>query len=200
MLRRTCVFALAIVAPLTSTADVFPPRATRTITLSSEYTGVHYRVAMNNVGQVVWAWTPDLLDLTKMEILLFDRSRIVQITSNSIMDTWPDINDDGTIVWVSLTGLDNEGEIWIWRDGVSRRLVDGWPPGAPMQLHNDGPSINNLGHVVWSRLGAGECTDAEGELWWYDKDGVRTLTNSGKSNQGAQVNDRDEVLLRAVHS
>lgn len=125
MTRVRCVSILAILLAQAAMAEVFPPRGTRAVHVSRDYPGFSYRQAINNVGQIVWAWTPDPNDLTQMEILLYDHGQVTQITDNSIIDTFPDINDDGTIVWCSATGLNDELEIWRWQDGHA-------PTGRPL--------------------------------------------------------------------
>lgn len=194
MTRVKCISILAFLFAPAAMAEVFPPRGTRAVHVSRDYPGFSYRQAMNNVGQIVWAWTPDPNDLTQMEILLYDHGQVTQITDNSIIDTFPDINDDGTIVWCSATGLDDELEIWRWQDGHARRLVDRWPPGTIPQQYNGPPAINNLGHIVWQRAGLPQCSEADGELWFYDGMEVRQLTHVGLSNQGPSINDQDQVV------
>lgn len=75
-----------------------------------------------------------------------------------------------------------------------RRLVDRWPPGTATQVHNDAPAINNLGHVVWQRLGEFQCSEADGELWCYDGSQARQLTKIGLSNQVPEINDQDQIV------
>lgn len=192
--RIAVIIGILTCAGLRVAADVAVLPGYRLEVISAGLPGSHLGASMNNNGQIVWMWQADSYDATTREIMLYDNGAITRITNNNTYDMWPDINDQGEIVWESPTGLNQEWEIWIWRDGVARRLVEQWPPGTPPQRDNWGGKINNLGHVVWSRQADVECSGADADLWWYDEAGARQLTNVGLSNQLADLNDLDEIV------
>ncbi|MBU0637883.1 MAG: hypothetical protein KKB50_03390, partial [Planctomycetes bacterium] len=81
------------------------------------------------------------------EIFLYEDGELIPLTDDAVRDGFPDINDDGTIVWSRGIGPDGPYgptlEIVMWQDGELTRLTDD-------DVSDYGPEINNLGHIVWS--------------------------------------------------
>lgn len=192
--RLTIPRVLLLAVVIQACADITPLPGYRMEIISAGIPGNHFGAAINNSGQITWVRQAQVPGPNLTEIMRYDQGTITRLTDNQISDLWPKINDRGEVVWESPTGVNGEWEIWIWRDGAARRLVEVWPPGTAPNKDNRGPAINNLGHVVWYRMGEEQCDIVDGEIWLYDEDGPRQLTDAGLSNQSPDINDFDEVV------
>lgn len=147
---------------------------------------------MNNHGQIVWDQWEEGVD-ESAEIVLYDNGTFTQLTHDNYRDVWPDINDDGVIVWSSFRGpmgpFGPTAEIMMYRDGVIT------------QLTNDGeydyaPYTNSLGQVAWSKTVG--LYSRQSEIYWYNGSTVQRLTYDGesdaKSNQGGRINDVGQIV------
>ncbi|MCG3126111.1 MAG: hypothetical protein CHACPFDD_00941 [Phycisphaerae bacterium] len=147
---------------------------------------------LNNHKQIVWDRREPNLDSTG-EIILYDNGTLVQITDDEVRDAWPDINDDGIIVWSSFRGPEGPfgptADIMMYKDGVITQLTDD-------DEYDYAPYINNLGQCAWSKT-LGQYS-AQSEIYWYDGTTVKRLTYDGeaeaKSNQGGQLNELGQIV------
>ena len=130
-----------------------------------------YGPDINDAGQIVWdAWLEDTH--RSAEIFLFDGTSSIRITNDRYSDQVPRINENGQIAW---TRYEGNWDIMLYNDGAITPL-------APEQLQQQGASLNDLVHVVWS-------TPFEGVQMW-DDGGIRQLLEYG---QGATINNRGDV-------
>jgi len=134
---------------------------------------------LNDCGQIVYhkggATHPET------EIFLYDNGRITQLTRNNVSDAFPDINDAGTIVWLQ----DDDGmagTIMVLRDGEITELGRG-----------SSTEINNREHVAWSHFWGKTCR-AESDIYLYKRRRPRLIYSDGFSNQGARINDHDQIV------
>jgi hypothetical protein len=145
--------------------------------------------AINNHGQCVFVarlGTDHLSD----EILLYSDGEFLQLTDDDVRDAYPDINDDGTIVWSRGIGPDGPYgptlEIVMWQDGDLTRLTDDG-------VSDYGPKINSLGHVVWSQLIRGGCYDVNAVIRFYDGSTIGQISDADWSHQMPVINDDDWI-------
>ena len=77
---------------------------------------------INDRGQVVFdrrLWP----SLTEIEILLYDRGHVVQLTDDNVYDSFPRINNPGDIVWSrDVQGDGRASGIVRWRNGQLRTI------------------------------------------------------------------------------
>ncbi len=137
---------------------------------------------MNNCGEVVFhIWLEPA-----GEVFYYDNGVLTQVTnSEDISDIFPDINDDGTIVWGR--GAPPVGsEIVMLRDGKITVL-----DSAPGPL---APRINTAQHVVWDVRVSPSCPEPTRDaIYFYDGVRTRLLFDDGLSNQSPAINDQDEM-------
>lgn len=139
-----------------------------------------FDVRMNSCGEVVYS--AGLPQDDSAEIFLYDNGSIVQLTQNTERDLGPDINDSGTIIWAR--GLPETGyEIVRLTDGEELSLGIG-----------SSVSLNALGHAVWKYLPDPVDCAAEANVFFYDGQKVTQITEDGRSNQSAEINDMDEIV------
>jgi hypothetical protein len=140
---------------------------------------------INDRGQIVFARRP-WPDLAGMEIFLYDRGKLVQLTDDDVQDAAPRINNHGEIVWWRrIHGSDKPTGIVMWRNGKVHIVSD--------QPFSEGsPDINDSGHLVW--YGLVDPGMARTELFLFDGSRTRQLTNNGLVNQGAMINNRSDLV------
>lgn len=190
----------AIPAVSERVAHANPPRGYREVKVTDDPSTFDFWARINNRGQVVFTGRNpgegnDDLD----EIFLYDNGNITQITDNRKGDRWPDINDEGTIVWSSEIGPEGEWDrtfeiMMRTPDGRTRRLTD--------DASDDyAPRINNLGHVAWSRdFGYGCALDAwRAEIIFFDGHAEQRITFDADgpdafAHQAVDINDHDEMV------
>ncbi|MCG3126113.1 MAG: hypothetical protein CHACPFDD_00943 [Phycisphaerae bacterium] len=147
---------------------------------------------MNNHGQIVWDQWEEGVD-ESAEIVLYDNGTFTQLTHDNYRDVWPDINDDGVIVWSSFRGpmgpFGPTAEIMMYRDGVITQLTDD-------DEYDYRPFINAAGQVAWPKT-FGLYVD-KSDIYWYDGSSVRRLTHDGeaeaRSNQAVRINDAGHMV------
>ncbi len=136
------------------------------------------RVAMNNVGQIVFSKRaiPNPGG-TREEIYLYDNGKLRKLTDDILADQSPDINDAGVIVWIKKEPGTNEHEVMRYIDGMIEQLTDDL-------LDQFGPSIGNDGTIIWpTRFEFGWA-----ELFRYVEGKTTQITSNGLSNQCVTIN------------
>jgi len=136
---------------------------------------------INNCGQAVFSRGLYSADTT--EVFLYDNGILTQITENYVSDAAPDISATGTMVWMVGYDGSNAKDILIFEAGELRAIG----PGTF-------PRINNLGHIVFTRIHRKGCRNVDGDIYFYDGDTVRRISDGFLSNQSPEVNDRDEIV------
>lgn len=154
---------------------------------------------MNNRGQVVFTRRVEENDSNSEEIFLWDNGVLTQLTFDHRRDAYPDINDEGTIVWSR--GIGPRGP---W--GRTLEIMMRTPDGVVTQITDDGlddyqPEINNLGHIVWNTETEFGCEGRvlQMDVRYYDGESVQWVTQEGYSgggitNQAASINDSDDIV------
>jgi hypothetical protein len=150
------------------------------ITDDSDYDA---RPSLNNCRQVVFSKRINN-SIPDEEIFLWDGGQLTRLTDDGVNDFIPNINDQGTITWSRAVGVNASWEIAIRHAGETTVLTDN-------ALDDFAPRLNELDHLVWDRTTGGQC--GESDIYYYD--GARTLqlTVENMSNQGATLNDADQI-------
>jgi len=146
----------------------------------------HWYPRLNNCGQIVFDLWLDAASLATTEIFHYDNGLLTQITDNNIKETFPDINDEGAIVWLRWSESPSTAElVMLEKEWVT--VIDEGGFGSP--------SINNLGHVAWSVRTSGSCDPSayRCDIYFYDGNVVKEIWDDGYSNQSARINDRDQI-------
>ena len=172
-------------------ADVNVPPGYRVVELSTDPESYNRWTRINDRGQVVWAAGFDAYDSSTYEIMLYDRGIVTRLTNDSKCDAFPDINNDGTVVWSRGVGPGGALEIAMYRDGVISYLTDESGESAPQGNYT--PVINDLGHVAWFRLARGGCGNVDSEVWFFDGMTSRQISNIGLSSQAIAINNQDSI-------
>jgi hypothetical protein len=89
---------------------------------------------------------------------------VTKITKNSYDDRFPQINDNGYIVWEGYDGSD--WEIFLYDGTNITQLTDN-------SYDDNEPKINNNGYVVWS----GQPTGTDTEIFLYDGTSITQITD-----------------------
>jgi len=105
------------------------------------------------------------------------------VTTNTVRDAFPDINDVGTMVWTHDADFWGGGTIVLYENAVLTELA----PGADA-------SINKAGHVALTRFTGDGCEGADANIFFYDGQQIKQLTENDLSNQGQVLNGSDEVV------
>ena len=145
---------------------------------------------INDRGQIVFhrrLWpTRD-----QIEIMLYDRRKLIQPTDDDVYDSFPRINNHGVIVW----SRDLDPDPSVERIGIVRWL------GGQMAVISDpgdkylgeGPAdINDAGQIVWNRS-LRERPD-EPQLFLFDGSSIRPVTDDAFSNQSVRINQNSEFV------
>ncbi len=195
MQLRSTVKVLAVIAvwPVIAEGQTPPGYRYVRITNGPEF---EYWPRINNKGDVVFTRRPGFSEHTE-DIYLYSKGKLTRLTfDDDIRDTFPDINDDGVIVWSR--GVGPEGPY-----GPTLEVMVRTPDGTVTRLTDDAnsdhlPRINKLGHVVWSAEMFDYCGSTD--VFYYDGASVQQLTTdsehcNGVWNQGAAINDRDQIVF-----
>lgn len=146
---------------------------------------------INNRGDIVYEWWRNPFDPSTVEIMLYSDGAAHRITDNNLYDRVPHINDNGDIAWSSATGPNGELEVWVLQDGEARRVSVADQRGFVGNAWTGG--INNASQVVWNQFEGGECSVTTGEIWLFDGETARRVTDAGQSNQAPALNNFGEI-------
>jgi hypothetical protein len=141
----------------------------------------HHAPRMNDCGEVVFyvGYPAD----TNAEIFYYDNGLLTQVTDNNEADSYPDINDIGTIVWTQGPFVDGVGTNLMTRNGRTEIIGFGW-----------GMSINNLDHAVWDTTVPDPTCAYESNVFLYDGMNIIQITSDNRSNRNAKINDHNEIV------
>ncbi|TWT41191.1 hypothetical protein RAS1_38850 [Phycisphaerae bacterium RAS1] len=142
---------------------------------------------LNTHGQVVFARRYISSDDRTTEIMLWDNGVLTQLTNDFVRDEYPDINDEGTIVWSRGVGPGESLEVVVLHDGLLTQLTND-------TARNWGTRINSAGHIVWYKWRGAGCGNASADVCLYDGGEVITLVGDGWSNQVPSINDAGDVV------
>ncbi|TWT39903.1 hypothetical protein RAS1_44190 [Phycisphaerae bacterium RAS1] len=143
--------------------------------------------AINNRGQVVFAVRADPYNADTSELYLYENGQVQQLTLDNVRDDFPDINDDGTIVWSRADGPGGWMQIAMLVDGQTTILTSG-------SLHHFAPRVNAAGHAVWYRWVGTGCAGTDADVMFFDGVTVKNISEQGYSNEAAKLNDYDEIV------
>lgn len=179
-MRIRCLFVLASLSAAQALAQVELPPGFEIVDfhVSDDYT---QSPNLNNCGQIAYgkrfgsSWA-------QSEIFLYENGRITRITENGGPDVLPDINDHGQMVW--LRGMGEVGvEQVIFFEGGWETILDDHAKGV---VH---PSINNLGHVAWTRIRSRSCP-LKAWVYLYADETIRRISRPlSYIDQACDMND-----------
>jgi hypothetical protein len=150
-------------------------------------------------------------------IFLYDGSNIKKLTNYPYYGTYPQINDNGFVVWTGMQhykGADGI-EIFLYDGSTITQLTnnsywDQWPKinnkgqvvwsgngevflydGTNTSLIGPGGDlqINNNGHVVWNRYDG-----SDGEIYLYDGSTTTQITDNSTIERNPQINSLGHVV------
>jgi hypothetical protein len=126
--------------------------------------------------------------LPQIEIMLYDRGKLTQLTDDNIRDVFPRINNHGHIVWSR--DIDEDGRLRIvrWTDGTAETVSN---PAGPFADH--GADINDSGHVVWSR--SPMVPPDNTEIFLFNGVTTQRITDDTFSNQTPRINVHAEFVF-----
>lgn len=148
----------------------------------------HGNAAINDRGQIVISARRVPGDSSTSELFLYDAGVWTQLTNDRVIDAFPDINNDGTIVWSRSAGADGSLEIF-------RRLADGTTTRLTNDVYWDyTPRLNESGDVVWSQLIRAGCGSATANVMLHSNAGAQTIYADGFSNQVVRMNAAGQIV------
>ena len=148
------------------------------------------RPDINDKGQIVFHRWP-YPDQTQIEIMLYDRGELIQLTDDDVKDVFPKLNNKGEIVWMRDVDGDGKDDIVKWHDGDLCVV-------SAFAFHEGGPDINDAGWVVWSGyINHDGVTD---QLFLFDGTETFQLTDNGLSNQMPRINELGVLSLPVTTS
>ncbi len=196
-LRTAGHAAIALAAYVAAAAGQTIPRGYEIVDLTSNNGVLERFPRINSRGDVVFFTHPP--DQTQGELFLYEKATdtITQLTDDDVFDAFPDVADDGTIVWTRFIGPAGPhgptGEIFMRTpDGVITQITsDEWEDRSG--------SINNQLKVVWKKYGPAVCGGLVSmDIFMYDGSEVSRLTTTGEelgyANQAAEINDLGQVV------
>ncbi|HNU46221.1 MAG TPA: hypothetical protein PKH26_13095 [Phycisphaerae bacterium] len=171
---------LLLCAARTAHAGVNIPPGFEIVHVTNDSDDDHY-VQMNNCGEVGYTkYRPDRTS----RIVLYDNGRTTGIPEAGPRNYYPDINDEGVIVWSAGATLDAALAIVRYANG-------GYTHITTPSVDDCDPRINNLGHITWYRWFGDDCGDARAEVFFYNGQDVSQVSNNGFSNSMPCINDAD---------
>jgi len=141
--------------------------------------------SINNCGQIVFSKRMGS-SWSQAEIFLYDNGLVSRITDNSDRDVSAVINDEGTIAWARGIGSAGVHQIILYRDGEPTVLAEHYP-------YVSGPSINNLGHMIWEEWTDAGCEAADTRIRLFDGIRMLDIVTLPGSHQSEELNDYDDV-------
>ncbi|MGE3182436.1 MAG: hypothetical protein AB7N71_12460 [Phycisphaerae bacterium] len=177
---------------LPATGEINVPPEYYYVELIPREVGFSQFASINNRGEVVWSTRLGGEDWSNSEIFLYRDGVVAQLTSDTVRDDFPDINDDGTIVWSRADGPDGVLEIVQYRDGEITRITD--ESKSETARDNLGPAINAFGQIAWHRRAQAVCSGSDAEIYFFDGNAADALAPIGLANQAVDLNDQGEVV------
>jgi len=136
--------------------------------------------AINNCGEIVYVKD----NKQDSRVFLYDNGKITRLTDDDQgrLVSGPDINDDGTIVW--MRGYFNQHDTFriIMLERGERTIV-----GKGYQ-----PSINSFGRMAWQLFRRYTC-HPEVDIVFFDGESAIELTDNRFCDQSAEINDNDWI-------
>ncbi len=141
---------------------------------------------MNNCGEIaVHIGTEE--DSWEADVYVYDNGLLTQATDSLLGDTFPDINDHGTVTWARWNEDFSDGRIFTLRTGQETGIGEEGDVGAP--------AINELEHIAWKMHEPGPCaaSDYKCDIFLFDGVVVTEIYDDGYSNQSVRINDSDQM-------
>jgi hypothetical protein len=127
---------------------------------------------------------------------LHDGSKTIQLTNNNTQDSFPNINNNGYVVWAGYDG--NDDEIFLYNSSKTIQLTDN-------DYKDIFPDINDNGYMVWAgKSGAfdyekdGNYRFNEFEIFLYDGSKTIQLTNNNTQDSFPNINNNGYVVWQGV--
>ncbi|RME40732.1 MAG: hypothetical protein D6788_02730, partial [Planctomycetota bacterium] len=154
----------------------------------------HRPPRLNDCGEIVFFVDMETPFGLRGVVFRADNGRLEQIThteEEGISNIFPDINDQGVIVWSRPWG-EEPARVVRWRNGDLQLITH-----DDLSMAHRSPRINNAGHVVWDTWHLDTCP-LRMSIHFFDAYSTRTLFDDGRTNASEAINDRDQVVWVAV--
>lgn len=172
-------------AALDGTPGVFLKEGldTTVLPLTLQQHGLLESLHLNDSAKMVWATGPSQSPLGR-EIFMYGDGIITQLTYNSSEDSFPDISNNGQVVW----GNREDHAIFSYDGSTTKRIADftgGWGQ----------PKISDNGFVAWQGNDLGDAYD--NKIWVYDGLTSTTLESGATNDRYHQINASGDVVWQA---
>ena len=177
-----------------NTKDIFYYDGT-TITKLTDNEYYIRSLMINNRGEVVWNNSSSPLFIivqngaNDSEIFIYDGTAITQLTDNEYDDWYPQINNNGEVVWFNRGNTLDDGAI-LFYDGANITQLYTTIGGGYLY-----PQINDSGDVVWyDRLYDYSVGNWDDELIYHDGIAMTQITDNGYHDFGPRINNHGEMV------
>lgn len=144
-------------------------------------------IQMNRCGQIVYLERlgPSTAD---QEIMLYDNGTLRRLTYNNDRDALPRINDSGTMLILRGDGELGVSKLLILEDGRETLFDEN-------ALSYGSASLNNHGHIAWSRMTSIDCPIASTSYLWNGRKTIQ-VSPDDLFDQGESLNDSGQVAFK----
>lgn len=102
---------------------------------------------------------------------------------SSVNNKWPQLNDNGDVVWQGFDG--NDQEIYLYSGGVVQQLTNN-------DYDDLEPQINTSGRVAWRGR-----PEADSEVFVWDGSSILQVSNDNCENINVRINDNNTLVWQA---
>lgn len=155
------------------------------VTVNKQWIGLGGLQANEN-GQLVWH-AGSGYEAFKYEIFLYDGKEVKQITDNKLLDSSPQINNVGDVVWMqSDTYQLNDSNILLYKNSTIAKINDA------TSVSNQWPQLNNNGRVVWQSYQSFQ--GSRSDIFGYDgRVAARMSDDSCQIHSLPRINHKNDV-------
>ncbi|MBU4231829.1 MAG: hypothetical protein KKD99_11100 [Proteobacteria bacterium] len=148
----------------------------------------HSSIRANNQDQVVWQRSYNDTAGSHNDIYLYRDGTAYKLTNGAVDNTsreWPQINDNGVVIWVE-DFHDGDEQIGLYQgSGIS------YLGRVTGHINSPGARLNNQGHIVWKNyISAGK----NYQINFYNGSTTIILADTLMQPYGPKINDQDEVV------
>lgn len=164
-----------------------PPTYSSRVIAGADFQNIYYAPQFNEEGQAVWyggadpRTNPDALEIFFYQ---YPDDSFTQLTTNSVPDLFPTINDLGQVVYATWNA-DGSSDLFLYADGQTSLLTH-----EAYKIYY--PLVNNEGQVVWAG------GDTLTEVYLYSGGQVSLIANNLFNPDGIKntpvINDLGQIV------